>query len=124
MESPCITLVLLSLYFISWFFGGRNNYLSFPRSPCNGDHILYSSTQTQMSSRNVDKYPHNMIKLVTDVDKKFKVQLSGTKPAIRRELFMGSQPVDRVRNQQLPKVGPTLDYLGEPCISLNAYFYA
>ena len=81
----------MTVYFISWFFGGRNNYLSFPRSPCNGDHILYSSTQTPMSSRNVDKHPHNMIKLVTDVDKKFKVQLSGTKPAIRRELFMGSQ---------------------------------
>ena len=30
------------------------------------------------------------------------------------ELFMGNQPVDRVRGQQLPVVGPTLDYLGKP----------
>jgi dolichyl-diphosphooligosaccharide--protein glycosyltransferase len=28
------------------------------------------------------------------------------------ELFGGGQAVDRVRNQQVPKVGPTLDYLG------------
>lgn len=29
------------------------------------------------------------------------------------ELFMGNTPVDRVRGQQLPLVGPTLDYLGK-----------
>ena len=29
------------------------------------------------------------------------------------ELFGGNQAVDRVRGQQVPKAGPTLDYLGE-----------
>lgn len=29
------------------------------------------------------------------------------------DVFQGAQPVDRVRNQQMPKVGPTLDYVGE-----------
>ena len=28
------------------------------------------------------------------------------------ELFGGGQAVDRVRGQNVPKVGPTLDYLG------------
>ena len=28
------------------------------------------------------------------------------------ELFGGNQAVDRVRNQHVPKIGPTLDYLG------------
>lgn len=28
------------------------------------------------------------------------------------ELFGGQQAVDRVRNQRMPAVGPTLDYLG------------
>lgn len=28
------------------------------------------------------------------------------------ELFGGNQAVDRVRGQQVPKTGPTLDYLG------------
>jgi len=28
------------------------------------------------------------------------------------ELYGGGQPVDRVRQQHLPKQGPTLDYLG------------
>ena len=27
------------------------------------------------------------------------------------ELFMGNPPVDRVHGQQLPTIGPTLDYL-------------
>ncbi|THH12075.1 hypothetical protein EW145_g243 [Phellinidium pouzarii] len=35
------------------------------------------------------------------------------------ELFMGNVPVDRVRNQQLPLVGPTLDYLDEAFTSEN-----
>ncbi|KAH8110756.1 glycosyltransferase family 66 protein [Phellopilus nigrolimitatus] len=35
------------------------------------------------------------------------------------ELFMGNPPVDRVRNQQLPTVGPTLDYLDEAFTSEN-----
>jgi hypothetical protein len=33
------------------------------------------------------------------------------------ELFGGGQAVDRVRGQNVPKVGPTLDYLGM-CIVL------
>lgn len=28
------------------------------------------------------------------------------------ELFGGNQAVDRVRGQQMPRIGPTLDYLG------------
>lgn len=28
------------------------------------------------------------------------------------ELFGSQQPVDRVRGQQMPRQGPTLDYLG------------
>lgn len=28
------------------------------------------------------------------------------------ELYGGNQAVDRVRGQNLPKIGPTLDYLG------------
>ncbi|KAI5123189.1 hypothetical protein M0805_003956 [Coniferiporia weirii] len=35
------------------------------------------------------------------------------------ELFMGNTPVDRVRGQQLPLVGPTLDYLDEAFTSEN-----
>ncbi|KAI3611632.1 oligosaccharyl transferase subunit [Moniliophthora roreri] len=35
------------------------------------------------------------------------------------ELFGGSQAVDRVRQQQMPKVGPTLDYLDEAFTSEN-----
>ena len=70
-------------------FGGRDDYVSSLRSPCDEDCILNSSAQTPTSSRNVDKYPHDMIKLVTDIDKKFKVQLSGAKPAIRRVSLMG-----------------------------------
>ncbi|PCH44529.1 glycosyltransferase family 66 protein [Wolfiporia cocos MD-104 SS10] len=35
------------------------------------------------------------------------------------ELFGGNQAVDRVRGQQLPKVGPTLDYLDEAFTSEN-----
>ncbi|KAF8888112.1 oligosaccharyl transferase STT3 subunit [Infundibulicybe gibba] len=35
------------------------------------------------------------------------------------ELFGGSQPMDRVRQQQVPKVGPTLDYLDEAFTSEN-----
>ncbi|KAF8652598.1 hypothetical protein AX16_004318 [Volvariella volvacea WC 439] len=35
------------------------------------------------------------------------------------ELFGNSQPVDRVRGQKLPKVGPTLDYLEEAFTSEN-----
>ena len=34
------------------------------------------------------------------------------------ELFGGQTATDRVRGQQMPKQGPTLDYLGEP----DAYF--
>ena len=34
-------------------------------------------------------------------------------------LFGGSTPVDRVRNQQLPTTGPTLDYLEESFTSEN-----
>ena len=43
------------------------------------------------------------------------VWLSRTDPNSRRfaELFGGNQAVDRVRGQQMPKTGPTLDYLGE-----------
>ncbi|KAF9820545.1 hypothetical protein IEO21_01248 [Rhodonia placenta] len=35
------------------------------------------------------------------------------------ELFGGNQAVDRVRGQQMPKVGPTLDYLDEAFTSEN-----
>ena len=71
MESPCITLVLLlCLFTASLFyflvFGGRDDYVSSLRAPCDEDCILNSSAQTPTSSRNVDKYPHDMIKLVTD----------------------------------------------------------
>jgi dolichyl-diphosphooligosaccharide--protein glycosyltransferase len=38
------------------------------------------------------------------------------------ELFGGQQAMDRVRNQQAPKVGPTLDYLGE-LIRLHLFIY-
>ena len=34
-------------------------------------------------------------------------------------LFGGSTPVDRVRNQQLPTTSPTLDYLDEAFTSEN-----
>ena len=34
------------------------------------------------------------------------------------ELFGGNQVSDRVRGQSLPKVGPTLDYLGMSCFVL------
>lgn len=35
------------------------------------------------------------------------------------EVFGGNQAADRVRGQQLPKVGPTLDYLDEAFTSEN-----
>jgi dolichyl-diphosphooligosaccharide--protein glycosyltransferase len=35
------------------------------------------------------------------------------------ELFGGNQANDRVRGQQLPKVGPTLDYVDEAFTSEN-----
>jgi len=35
------------------------------------------------------------------------------------QLFGGNAPVDRVRNQQLPTTGPTLDYLEEAFTSEN-----
>jgi len=37
------------------------------------------------------------------------------------ELFGGGQAVDRVRGQNVPKVGPTLDYLGAPVLASSLY---